>query len=281
MNEPIELENNKDYESLIKSIESVVSSAKDKIANTINDTMVETYWNIGKYIIEFEQKGKIKAEYGKQLLVRLSKDLKLRLGKGFSRSNLYNMRKLYELYPIFQPLAGKLSWTNLCEILTINDELERNFYIAEASKEKWSKRTLKRQMESGLFLKLAVSKDKNQILALTKTGQEINEPKDIIKSIYTLDFLNIEDKVNYSESQLEEKIIEKLEDFLLELGKGFTFVGRQYPIHIGNDFYHADLVFYHRILKCFVIIDLKINKVKHEDIRTNEYVYGIFRYRRK
>ena len=213
--------------------------------------------------------------------MRISKDLKLRLGKGYSRSNLHNMRKLYELYPIFQPLAGKLSWTNLCEILTISDELERNFYIAEASKEKWSKRTLKRQMESGLFLKLAVSKDKNEILDLAKIGQEINEPKDIIKSIYTLDFLNIEDKTNYSENQLEDKIIEKLEDFLLELGKGFTFVGRQYPIHIGNDFYHADLVFYHRILKCFVIIDLKINKVKHEDIRTNEYVYGIFCYRRK
>lgn len=281
MNEPVEMKNNEDYEILVKSIESIVSSSKDKIANTINDTMVETYWNIGKYIIEFEQKGKIKAEYGKQLLLRLSKDLKLRLGKGFSRSNLYNMRKLYELYPIFQPLAGKLSWTNLCEILTINDELERNFYIAEASKEKWSKRTLKRQMESGLFLKLAVAKDKNEILTLAKAGQEINEPKDIIKSIYTLDFLNIQDNANYSESQLEEKIIEKLEDFLLELGKGFTFVGRQYPIHIGNDFYHADLVFYHRILKCFVIIDLKINKVKHEDIRTNEYVYGLFCYRRK
>lgn len=281
MNEPIEIENNKDYEDLIKSIENVVSNSKNKIANTINDTIVETYWNIGKYIIEFEQKGKIKAEYGKQLLVRLSKDLKLRLGKGYSRSNLYNMRKLYELYPIFQPLAGKLSWTNLCEILTIDNELERNFYIAEASKEKWSKRMLQRQIENGLFLKLAVSKDKNEIIALAKTGQEINEPKDIIKNIYTLDFLNIEDKSNYSESQLEEKIIEKLEDFLLELGKGFTFVGRQYPIHIGNDFYHADLVFYHRILKCFVIIDLKINKVKHEDIRTNEYVYGIFCYRRK
>lgn len=281
MNEPIKIGNNKDYEELIKSIESVVSNSKNKIANVINDTMVETYWNIGKYIIQFEQKGKIKAEYGKQLLVRLSKDLKLRLGKGYSRSNLYNMRKLYELYPIFQPLAGKLSWTNLCEILTIDNELERNFYIEEASKEKWSKRTLQRQMESGLFLKLATSKNKNEILDLAKNGQEISEPKDIIKSIYTLDFLNIEDKTNYSESQLEEKIIEKLEDFLLELGKGFTFVGRQYPIHIGNDFYHADLVFYHRILKCFVIIDLKINTVKHEDIRTNEYVYGIFCHRRK
>lgn len=251
MNKPIE--NNKDYEELIKSIENIVSRSKNKIANTINDTMVETYWNIGKYIIEFEQKGKIKAEYGKKLLLKLSKDLKLRLGKKYSRSNLYNMRKLYELYPIFQPLAGKLSWTNLCEILTISDELERDFYIAEASKEKWSKRMLQRQIESGLFLKLAVSKDKNEIVDLAKTGQVINEPKDIIKNIYTLDFLDIEDKSNYSESQLEEKIIEKLEDFLLELGKGFTFVGRQYPIHIGNDFYHADLVFYHRILKCFVI----------------------------
>ncbi|MEG1008692.1 MAG: PDDEXK nuclease domain-containing protein [Clostridia bacterium] len=281
MNTPIKIEDNKDYELLINSIETVIANSKNKIASSINDTMVETYWNVGKYIIEFEQKGNLKAEYGKQLLLKLSKDLKLCLGKGFSRSNLYNMRKIYELYPIFQPLAGKLSWTNLCEILTISDELERNFYIEEASKEKWSKRTLQRQMESGLFLKLAISKDKNEILALVKTEQEINEPKDIIKSIYTLDFLNLVDKTNYSENQLEEKIIEKLEEFLLELGKGFTFVGRQYPIHIGNDFYHADLVFYHRILKCFVIIDLKINKVKHEDIRTNEYVYGLFCYRRK
>ena len=120
--------------------------------------------------------------------------------------------------------------------------------------------------------------NQKEILYLAKIGKEINEPKDFIKSIY---FLNIEDKTNYSENQLEDKIIEKLEDFLLELGKGFTFVGRQYPIHIGNDFYHADLVFYHRILKCFVIIDLKINRVKHEDIRTNEYVQGIFYNRGK
>ncbi len=274
MNEIIN--SNDNYEKLIRSIEEMVYNAKSKIAKSINTTMVETYWNIGKYIIEYEQNGNIKAEYGKKLLLRLSKDLTIRLGKGYSRSNLYNMRKLYELYPIFQPLAGKLSWTNLCEILTINDELERNFYITEASNQNWSKKMLQRQMESGLFLKLAVSKDKNEILALAENGQEINEPKDIIKNIYTLDFLSIDDKTNYSESQLEDKIIEKLEDFLLELGKGFTFVGRQYPIHIGNEFYHADLVFYHRILKCFVIIDLKINTVKHEDIRTNEYVYGIF-----
>lgn len=272
---------NKNYEELIKSIEKIVYNAKSQVANHINNTMVETYWNIGKYIIEYEQNGNIKAEYGKKLLLKLSKDLTIRLGKGYSRSNLYNMRKLYELYPIFQPLAGKLSWTNLCEILTINDELERNFYITEASKQNWTKRMLQRQMESGLFLKLAVSKDKKEILALAENGQEINEPKDIIKNIYTLDFLSIDDKTNYSESQLEDKIVEKLEDFLLELGKGFTFVGRQYPIHIGNEFYHADLVFYHRILKCFVIIDLKINTVKHEDIRTNEYVYGVFCNRRK
>lgn len=279
MNEIIN--SNDNYDKLISSIEEIVYNAKSKVAKSINNAMVEAYWNIGKYIIEYEQNGNIKAEYGKKLLLRLSKDLTIRLGKGYSRSNLYNMRKLYELYPIFQPLAGKLSWTNLCEILTINDELERNFYITEASNQNWSKRMLQRQMESGLFLKLAVSKDKNEILALAENGQEINEPKDIIKNIYTLDFLSIDDKTNYSESQLEDKIIEKLEDFLLELGKGFTFVGRQYPIHIGNEFYHADLVFYHRILKCFVIIDLKINTVKHEDIRTNEYVYGIFRNRRK
>ncbi len=151
MNEPIEIKNNKEYKELIKSIENIVSSSKNKIANTINDTMVETYWNIGKYIIEFEQKGNIKAKYGKRLLVSLSKDLKLRLGKGYSRSNLYNMRKLYELYPIFQPLAGKLSWTNLCEILTTSDELERNFYIEEASKEKWSKRYYKEYIYTRFF----------------------------------------------------------------------------------------------------------------------------------
>ena len=268
--------NEEKYIELVNNIEKLVNDARNSVSYTINNTMIETYWSIGKHIIEFEQQGNIKAEYGKQLLLKISKDLKLRLGRGFSRSNIYNMRKIYECFPIFQKISGKLNWSQLCEVSTIDDELERNFYLSEASKEKWNYETLKRQMDTGLYLKLALSKNKDEILALAEKGQEISDPKDVIKNIYTLDFLNLPDKESYSESQLEEKIIEKLEEFLLELGKGFTFVKRQYPMQIGNKFYHADIVFYHRILKCFVIIDLKIRKIQHEDIGQMNMYMGYF-----
>lgn len=273
MNEILE---SKKYETLVTNIENAVANAKDNIATNVNQVMVQTYWSIGRYIVEYEQAGSVKAEYGKQLLRQLSKDLTLRLGRGYSHSNLSNMRKFYNYYPTFQTLSGKLSWSHICEIIRLDDPLERGFYQKQTENEKWSVRTLQRQIKSSLFLRLAASKDKDGILALAKEGIKIQTPEDIIKDTYTLEFLNISDEHEYAESELENKIIANLQKFLLELGKGFTFVGRQYPIVISGRHYHCDLVFYHRILKCFVLIDLKITPLQHEDVGQMNTYMGYF-----
>ena len=271
----IEKVSNDNYNLLIKQISSAVSAAKKQVASTVNNALVETYWNIGKYIVEFEQDGAARAKYGEQLLLNLSKDLTVLLGKGFSRSNLFNMRLLYIRFPIFQALPGKLSWTHLTEIIRIDDEFERNFYLAETINENWSSRQLIQQKERGLFMQLALGKNKEQILALAEKGNTVEKPEDIIKSAYTLDFLNIPE-VKHSETTLEDALVENLERFLLELGKGFAFVGRQYRLTVDNTNYYADLVFYHIILKCYVVIDLKIGKVKHEDIGQMNLYLGYF-----
>ena len=251
----IEKPNDDNYRLLIKQISSAVSDAKKQVATTINNALVETYWNIGKYIVEFEQNGQTRAKYGKQLLVNLSKDLTALLGKGFSKSNLFNMRLFYTRFPIFQTVSGILSWSHIIEIVNIDDELERNFYLVETTNEKWSVRKLKQQKERGLFLQLALSKNKEQILALAEKGNMVEKPEDIIKNTYTLDFLDIPE-VKHSETALENALIENLEQFLLELGKGFAFVGRQFRLTLNNMNYYADLVFYHIILKCYVVIDI-------------------------
>ncbi|MCC8024612.1 MAG: PDDEXK nuclease domain-containing protein [Clostridium sp.] len=273
MNEILE---SKKYEMLVVDIENAVANAKDSIAASVNQVMVKTYWSIGRYIVEYEQVGSVKAEYGKQLLRQLSKDLTLRLGRGYSHSNLSNMRKFYNYYPTFQTVSGKLSWSHICEIIRLDDPLERSFYQKQAENEKWSVRTLQRQIKSSLFLRLAASKDKDGILALAKEGMKIQTPEDIIKDTYTLEFLNISDEYEYAESELENKIIANLQKFLLELGKGFAFVGRQYPIVISGRHYRCDLVFYHRILKCFVLIDLKITPLQHEDVGQMNTYMGYF-----
>ncbi|MDR2962875.1 MAG: PDDEXK nuclease domain-containing protein [Bacteroidales bacterium] len=269
------IEHTNKYHVLVEQISSAVSNAKKQVATAINSTLVETYWNIGKYIVEFEQDGQARAKYGEQLLVNLSKDLTALLGKGFSKSNLFNMRMFYTRFPIFQAVPGKLSWTLLSEIIRIDNELERNFYLAEAVNENWSSRQLIQQKEHGLFMQLALGKNKDQIMALAQKGNTIEKPEDIIKSTYTLDFLNIPE-ITYSENSLEDALIANIEHFLLELGKGFAFVGRQYRLTVDNSNYYADLVFYHIILKCYVVIDLKIGKVKHEDIGQMNMYLGYF-----
>ena len=177
---------------------------------------------------------------------------------------------------ICQTVSDKLSWSHICELIKIDDELERSFYEKECVVENWNVRTLRRQMDSALFLRLASSRDKEGILKLTQNGIECQSPEDIVKSTYTLEFLNIPEQEKYSENDLEQKIIDNLQKFLLELGKGFTFVKRQYPLTINNVHYHVDLVFYHRILKCFVLIDLKKNSVQHEDIGQMNMYMGYF-----
>ncbi len=271
-----ELTSNKDLSSLANDITLLVDENKRRLVKSVNATIVETYWNVGKYIVEFEQKGNAKSKYGTGLLTSLAKLLRIKLGAGYSRPNLNNMRKFYLFYPICQTVSDKLSWSHICELITIDDNLERSFYEKECVAENWNVRSLRRQMSSALYLRLAASKDKDGVLQLSKKGITIEQPEDVIKDTYTLEFLGLPEMEKYSEQDLEQKLIDNLQVFLLELGKGFTFVGRQYRLTISSRHYHIDLVFYHRILKCFVLIDLKKNGVKHKDIGQMNMYMGYF-----
>ncbi len=262
--------------SLAERIANEVDKGKRALSISINATITETYWNVGRYIVEFEQQGNAKSKYGSSLLTKLSRLLQMRVGRGYSRPNLNNMRKFYLLYPNCQTVSDKLTWSHICELITIEDPLEREFYEKECIAENWGVKTLHRQMESGLFMRLAVSKDKQGVLMLAHEGQQVQTPEDVVKNTYTLEFLGIEDKKRYKEKDLEDKLIDNMQMFLLELGKGFTFVKRQYPLTINNTHYHIDLVFYHRILRCFVLIDLKRGSVKHKDIGQMNMYLGYF-----
>ena len=267
------------FQMLIDSISVVISSARHRIATQINSAMTETYWQIGKYIVEYEQGGKAKVAYGTSTLTELSHQLTLRFGRGFSRPNLVNMRKFYLLYPVYsncQSMTDNLSWTHICTLMQAEDNDERSFYEKECIAQKWDVRTLRRQMDSALYLRLAVGKDKEKVLALAKEGMQVHKPEDVVRDSYTLEFLGIPEGYRYSETELEQRIIDNLQMFLLEIGKGFTFVKRQYPMTINNRHYHCDLVFYHRILKCFVLIDLKRAGVQHEDIGQMNMYLGYF-----
>lgn len=264
---------NDELEQLVDKIVNEIEQGRMQLAISINTTVKNTYWNVGKYIVEFEQKGASRAKYGSSLLTKLSQMLRLRVGRGYSRPNLNNMRKFYLMYPICQT-SDKLSWSHICELITADNPLEREFYEKECVACNWDVRSLHRQMESGLFLRLAASKDKQGILQLAREGQTVQNPQDVVKSTYTLEFLGLEDQ--YSESELEQRLIDNMQTFLLELGKGFSLYGRQYPLTINNHHYHVDLVFYHRILHCFVLIDLKKGAVKHQDIGQMNMYLGYF-----
>lgn len=265
--------NNVELEHLVDRIVNEIEQGRMQLAININTTVKNTYWNVGRYIVEFEQKGASRAKYGSSLLTKLSQMLRLRIGRGYSRPNLNNMRKFYLMYPICQT-SDKLSWSHICELITADDPLEREFYEKECIASNWDVRSLHRQMESGLFLRLAASKDKQGILQLAREGQTVQKPQDVVKSSYSLEFLGMEDQ--YSESELEQRLIDNMQTFLLELGKGFSLYGRQYPLTINNHHYHVDLVFYHRILHCFVLIDLKKGAVKHQDIGQMNMYLGYF-----
>lgn len=254
------------YQKLVDSIGFTIESARQKAIQAVNNELLKANWEIGKYIVDYEQHGNEKAEYGSSLLTNLSKDLKSRFGKGFSKSNIYLMRQFYLKYQIFQSVTGKLTWTHYAELLGVSDDFARGFYEKQAVNDNWSVRELKRQISSSLFERLALSQDKSGVLKLSEKGLIISQPKDIVKDPYILEFLQISEEYRMTESKLEQKIIDNLQTFLLELGKGFSFVGRQYRITLDNDHYYVDLVFYHRILKCFVLIDLKTKHVKHQDI---------------
>jgi len=255
-----------EYGKLIDSIGKLLEDARKGVAKTVNTILVETYWKIGKRIVGYEQKGNQKAEYGTELLARLSRDLSLKYGKGLSKSNVYLMKQFFLKYPKFQTLSGRLSWSHYVELLNVSDDLARSFYEKQCIKENWSVRELKRQINSMLFERLALSRDKRGVLKLARKGQIIEKEEDIIKDPYVLEFLNIPMDYRYTERQLEQRLIDNLQMFLLELGKGFAFFTRQFKITLNNTHFYVDLVFYHTILKCYVLIDLKVGKITHQDV---------------
>lgn len=244
----------------------VWDEAKAKAITSVNANLLNANWQTGRHIVEFEQKGKARAEYGKQLLVNLSKDLTLAKGKGFSRSNLSYMRRLYVAFPICETLSHKLSWSHYFELLKCDDPLEMQFYFKQAIKEGWKVRELKRQIRSSLFQRLALSTDKAGVLALANEGHQVLTPQDIIHDPYVLEFTGLPVKRRYREHDLEVALKTHMEQFLLELGRGFAFIGRQYEMQIGSRRFKVDMVFYHCILKCYVLIDLKRSEIKHGDI---------------
>jgi predicted nuclease of restriction endonuclease-like (RecB) superfamily len=278
--------------SFYSQIIDLLQAARNSVVRAVNQTMVLTYFKIGERIVEEEQNGKNRAEYGKSLLLGLSNVLTKEFGRGYSVDNLENMRRLYLTYSksetmsrilsenisetlfrnsesvISQSVSFKfnLSWSHYLILIRIKNEEERRFYEIETEKSNWSVRELDRQINTSLFERLSLSKDKEDVQKLSEKGQKIEKAIDIIKDPYVLEFLNLSESNSYTETELEQELINKLEHFLLELGKGFTFVGRQVRFTFDEEHFRVDLVFYNRLLKCFVLIDLKIGKLKHQDL---------------
>ncbi|MDI9310724.1 MAG: PDDEXK nuclease domain-containing protein [Limnohabitans sp.] len=291
--------------NFFQEVITIVKSSQQELLRTVNQTLVMTNYEIGRKIVEEEQKGENRAQYGKQLLKLLSDRLTTEFGKGFSVDNLERFRKFYIVYSNSASLTRisnieisasltrksesskyevqsqifgidkktqslttefRLTWTHYVFLISIEDKLERNFYEIESIKHNWSVRELKRQYNSALFTRLSLSRNKEEVLKLAQEGQIIEKPKDLIKDPYLLEFLGLSEKAQYSEEELETEIIDKLEAFLMELGHGFTFVARQKRISFDEKHFYIDLVFYNRILKCFVLIDLKIGELKHQDL---------------
>ena len=265
------------YQELLQHVGDTLEQGRSRAAAAVNTAVVATYWEIGRQIVEYEQGGSAKAEYGSALLKKLSRDLTDLYGSGFGMSNINKMRKLYLTYPILQTVSAKLSWSHYVELLKIDDPLERSFYEKEAESEHWGVRELKRQMDSMLFHRLALSTDRAEVLRLAKEGEIIERPEDILREPYIFEFTGLPQLPVYKEGDLEEALVNNLSMFFLELGKGFTYVGQQQKIVIGGRTYKVDLVFYHRILKCFVLIDLKRGEVQHEDIGQMNFYLNYYR----
>lgn len=256
--------------ALYDQIVELLQAARQQVVRAINQTMVLTYYEIGRMIVDDEQQGQQRAAYGKQVLKELSAQLTQQFGKGFSVENLDRMRFFYKIYSpeISSTLLTKftLSWSHYLKLMRITNEDERSFYEIEAHNNGWSVRELERQYDSALYERLALSKDKEGVKELSAQGQTITTATDIIKDPYILEFIGLPDNARYSETDLENALINELETFLLELGKGFTFVGRQVRFTFDEEHFRVDLVFYNRLLHCFVLIDLKIGKLKHQDL---------------
>lgn len=250
---------------IFDNIKELVISSRNKVYSVVNTEMLNLYWNIGKAIMDIQQ-GDERANYGDYVLEKLSEKLTAEFGKGFSKRNLERMRKFYIYFPIATTLSSQLSWSHYLELLKIEEEPKRKFYMHECINSRWSVRELQRQRASLLYERLLLSTDKKSVLELAENGQVLRNSKDLVKDPFVLEFLDIKENTRYLESDLEKNILEHLKEFLLELGKGFTYVGNQVRLTLEEDHFYPDLVFYNRLLKCFVIIDLKIGKVTHQDI---------------
>ena len=265
-----------EQDNLVIKIKDIIAAARYKVITQLNDTLLVAYWDVGRTIVEHEQSGSAKAEYGINQMSVISKKLTKELGKGFSVSNLFNMRRFYIVYQKFQTVSGKLSWSHYCELLTITDEAKRNFYEKESLKSRWSFRELRRQIASSLFERLLLSKgdaNKMTVYEMARNGQVIEKPEDILKDPYVFEFLGLPENKPIMERELENSLVRHLEKFLLELGKGFMYVGRQQRVTVGNTHYYVDMVFFNKILKAYVLIDLKTTQIKPEHFgQMNMYV---------
>ena len=263
---------------LYNKVSGLIEQARSYVKTSVNTAEVYTKYYIGKYIVEYEQSGNVRAQYGKQVIKALSKKLTKRFGEGWSADTLEKCRKLFAVYSISATVLRifekkvtdapnfVLSWSHYLILMRINNEAERSFYEIECASQHWGVRQLQRQVGSCLYERLALSRDKDEVMRLAKEGQTIEKPSDVIKSPLTLEFLGLKPDAAYSESKLENAIISKMQQFLLELGKGFLFEARQKRFTFDEDSYYVDLVFYNRLLQCYVLIDLKTDKLSHQDL---------------
>lgn len=270
-------------QSFLKNVSEVLAQARKNAKTAVNLAIVYAYYEIGRMIVEEEQHGQNRAAYGKQILQELSKYLSEKFGKGFSMTNLKQMRQFYTIYSqdqISQTLSDQfknfpavstgrkfyLSWSHYLKLMRIDNIDERHFYEIESVKNDWSLAELKRQYGSSLYERLALSTDKDKVYRLALEGQKVEKAEDAVKDPYVLEFLGLKELPEYSESELESRIIDHLQQFLLELGTGFAFIGRQVRFTFDEEHFMVDLVFYNRLLRCFVLFDLKIGELKHQDI---------------
>lgn len=254
------------HQAIIVDIKNIIDQSRDIAIRTVDHQRTQMYWHIGKRIFEEEQKGKDRAEYGTFLIKSLSEKLEPVYGSGFSIRQLEKSRKFYRLFPIASALRTQLSWTHYKLLLTIDNQDHRTFYEVETIKNNWSSRQLERQINSNLFERLLLSKDKEEVLAVARNEKTPSDPRDIIKDPMYLEFLGLKSNSNYYEKDIEAAIISHIQEFMLEMGNGFSFISRQKRIHLDGDEFFVDLVFYNRLLRCFVIIEIKSHKITHQDI---------------
>ena len=252
--------------SLLSEIKNIIAQAKDKAVRSVDTERVRMYWQIGKVVFEEEQQGEDRAAYGTFLIESLSKQLQPQFGTGFSRRQLYWYVQFYRTFSNVSALRTHFNWTHYKTLISIDNEDKREFYIAEAEKNNWSARQLERQVNSQLFERLLMSNDVKSVLKVARSEQQPSEAKEIIKDPMVLEFLGLKREASYYEKDLEAAIITHLQDFLLEMGNGFSFVARQKRIHLDGDEFFIDLVFYNRLLQCFVVIEIKTSKLTHQDV---------------